>query len=88
MTDEEYKEKAWMVIYVDLVFAENPQEAFSIMNDGVNNTLLPVGEAIELGDSKDYPILPVEAKIDGAMREKLDALVQEFSAWVKGQKVS
>lgn len=88
MSEREYKERAWIVTYADLVFAENSQEAFENMNEGVNNFPLPVSDAIEIGDSKDYPILSSYAQIDEAVREKLDAFVQEFSDWAKRQKES
>lgn len=85
MPAEESDTKAFVVVYADLVFAENPQKAFDNMSEGGTIVSAPISEAIELGDIKDYPMPPVNVKIDGAVREKVNAFVQEYSRWIQGQ---
>ena len=86
MPDEENKDKAFVIVYADLIFAENLNTALTNMRENVQNKHLPLEGVVEIEDTENYSELPVRAEVDGAVMEKVDAMMEEFSDWVKRQK--
>lgn len=91
MPDDESDTKAFVVVYADVCYGANEDEAFSSMDRSLHHAALPVCKAMEVGlDDKfsEYPGDLLSANIDGAVEEKLDEFAEELWNWAKGQKVS